>query len=286
MQRIKDFGKLIKFRVNVIVVLSSIFGYLIGNGGQNIIFGELLGLSFGGFFTTGAAHALNQIYETQFDAIMPRTNDRPLPTGRMSKNEVILYAIIMTIAGAFFFWYFNNTITLSIGMGSLFIYSFIYTPVKRISPIAVVIGAIPGALPPTIGYVAATGSITNLAILLFIVQFVWQFPHFWSIAWIYNDDYTKAGYDLLPTKNGRTIKNAFLTFLSSMILIPTLFVFYIYGHINLFMLVITLLISLWFIVKAYNFYKNPNLKFAKKLMLGSIIYLPILQLLFVIFFWK
>lgn len=286
MQRIKDFSKLVKFRVNIIVVLSSIFGYLIGTGGQNITLGEIIGLSIGGFFTTGAAHAINQIYETPFDAIMSRTNDRPLPTGRMSKNEVIFYALVMTLIGAIFFWYFNNTITLAIGMGSLFIYSFIYTPMKRVSPIAVIIGAIPGALPPTIGYVAATGHMTNLAILLFLVQFVWQFPHFWSIAWIYNDDYTKAGYDLLPTKNGRTNKNAFLTFLSSMILIPTLFVFYMYGHINILMLAITLILSIWFIIKAYDFYRNPDLKFAKKLMLGSVIYLPILQLLFVLFFWK
>ncbi len=286
MQIIKDFGKLIKFRVNVIVVISSIFGYLIGNGAHDISFLQILGLSLGGFFTTGAAHAINQIFERKYDAMMSRTKDRPLPTGRMTINQVIFYAIIMTIAGAISFAYFNNTLTLVLGISSLLIYSFIYTPLKRITPVAVLVGAIPGALPPTIGYIAATGKIDSLALLLFLFQFIWQFPHFWSIAWIWNDEYTKAGYNLLPTKHGRTFLNAYLTFISSMVLIPTILLFFILGFINVLLLTVLLLVTFWFISKAYYFYKNPEINLAKKMMYGSIVYLPIVQLLFVIAFWN
>ena len=286
MQIIKDFGELIKFRVNIIVVISSIFGYLIGTEGENISLFQLLGLSLGGFFTTGAAHAINQIFESRYDAIMSRTKNRPLPTGRMAKKEVVLYAFAMTLLGAFFFAYFNNNLTLVIGMSSLFIYSFIYTPLKRKNPLAVAVGAIPGALPPTIGYIAATGKIDGIAALLFLFQFVWQFPHFWSIAWIWDDEYKKAGYDLLPTKNGRTLRNAYLTFISTMTLMPSISLFYILGFINIFTLIILTLITLWFIVRAFNFYKNPEMHLAKKLMYGSIIYLPIVQLIFVFSFWN
>jgi protoheme IX farnesyltransferase len=286
MQFIKDFGKLIKFRVNVIVVLSSIFGYLIGVGSGNVSFYVILGLSLGGFFTTGAAHAINQLIESRFDAEMSRTKDRPLPTGRMKTKHVLFYAILMTLLGVFFFAYFTNTLVLILGASSLFIYAFVYTPMKRVNAIAVFIGAIPGALPPMIGFVAASNAITDLALLLFLFQFVWQFPHFWSIAWIYNDEYQKAGYNLLPTKNGRTKQNAFITFLSSMLLIPTLLAFYLYGFVGLKITALLVILSIWFIYTAYIFYKTPSLVYAKKLMKGSIIYLPIVQLIMVLLFFN
>jgi len=286
MQFILDFAKLIKFRVNIIVVLSSIFGYLIGLGTTPFSFSVLIGISLGGFFTTGAAHAINQLIELKHDAKMQRTKDRPLPTGRMKRNHVMFYAITMSVLGFLFFFFLTNTLTVIISMASLFIYAFLYTPLKRISPIAVVVGAIPGALPPTIGVVAATNSISILALVLFAVQFVWQFPHFWSIAWIYNDDYHTAGYKLLPTKNGRTKKNALITFASSILLIPSLFLFYFFDLLNITTISILLILTFWFITKAYKFYKTPNMTFAKKLMLGSVIYLPILQLILVIAFWN
>jgi len=285
-QIIKDFGRLIKFRVNVVVVFSSIIGYLIAANGNNIQLSEIIGLMFGGFFTTGAAHAINQLYEKDFDAVMDRTKDRPLPAKRMSVNQVRLYALIMTIMGALSFALLNNTLTLIIGLSSLLIYSYIYTPLKRKSPIAVVIGAIPGALPPTIGYIAFTGYIDNIAIFLFLFQFLWQFPHFWSIAWIWNDEYSKAGYDLLPAKKGRTIKNAYLTFISSLTLIPVLMLFYSNIHINIFYFLLIIMLTFWFNIKAYSFYKNPDVNYAKKLMLSSVIYLPLVQIIFVMAFWK
>lgn len=271
-----------KVRVTTIVVLSSIFGYFIGIGDASVSFLEIMGLSVGGFLTTGAANAINQLLEYKRDAKMLRTKDRLLPSGQMSRNQVIFYATVMTVLGAFFFAYFTNTMVLILGVASLLVYSFVYTPMKRFNSVAVFIGAIPGALPPMIGVVAATGAITDLALLLFLLQFVWQLPHFWSIAWIYNDDYQKAGYSLLPLKNGRTKQNALITFLSSMLLIPTLLIFYINDFVGIEVISLILLLTSWFIYKAYLFYRNPDMVSAKKLMKGSIIYLPILQLILVL----
>lgn len=282
MQILRNIGGLMKVRVTTIVVLSSIFGYFIGIGDESVSFLEILGLSLGGFLTTGAANAINQLLEYKRDAKMPRTKDRLLPTGQMSRNQVIFYASVMTALGIFFFAYFTNIIVLILGVGSLLVYSFVYTPLKRFNSIAVFIGAIPGALPPMIGVVAATGAITDLALILFLLQFVWQLPHFWSIAWIYNDEYLKAGYSLLPLKNGRTKQNALVTFLSSMLLIPTLLIFYVYDFVSVQVTALIILLTCWFIYKAYLFYKNPDMISAKKLMKGSIIYLPILQLILVL----
>ncbi len=273
---------LIKVRVTTIVVLSSVFGYFIGIGDESTSFLEIMGLSLGGFLTTGAANAINQLLEYKRDAKMPRTKDRLLPTGQMSRNEVIFYASGMAVLGAFFFAHFTNAIVLVLGISSLLVYSFVYTPMKRFNSVAVFIGATPGALPPMIGVVAATGAITDLALLLFVLQFVWQLPHFWSIAWIYNDDYLKAGYSLLPLKNGRTKQNALITFLSSMLLIPTLLFFYVYNYVGVEVIALIVLLTCWFIYKAYLFYKKPDMISAKKLMKGSIIYLPILQLILVL----
>ena len=271
-----------KVRITTIVVLSSIFGYFIGIGDESVSILEIIGLSIGGFLTTGAANAINQLLEYKRDAKMPRTKDRLLPTGQMSRNEVMFYAAIMAVLGAFFFAYFTNTIVLILGVSSLLVYSFVYTPMKRFNSVAVFIGAIPGALPPMIGVVAATGTITDLALLLFLLQFVWQLPHFWSIAWIYNDEYQKAGYSLLPLKNGRTKQNALITFLSSILLIPTLLIFYAYDYVGVKVITLIILLTCWFIYKAYLFNKKPDMISAKKLMKGSIIYLPILQLILVL----
>ena len=285
MQLIKDFGRLIKFRVNIIVVFSSILGYLIGAHGENIQLTHLLGLSFGGFFTTGAAHAINQIIERKHDAVMARTKNRPLPTKRMSVKEVAIYGGLMAILGTLFFVFFTNRETVILSVLSFLVYSFIYTPLKRVNSIAVFVGAIPGALPPAIGYVAATGRIDELAIFLFLLQFFWQFPHFWSIAWIWDEDYTKAGYKLLPLGKGKTYKNAFITFLSSLTLLPLIIYLYINFKINISYFSAIVILTLLFNYKAYLFYKKPDTAGAKNMMLQSVIYLPIVQIIFVLAFW-
>lgn len=286
MQELKDFGNLIKFKVNLVVVFTSILGYFIASKGENIQISELIGLSFGGFFTTGAAHAINQIIERKYDALMDRTKDRPLPTNRMSKSQVAIYALLMTLAGYISFSIFNNGLTLFLGMISLLIYSFLYTPMKRVSSVAVAVGAVPGALPPTIGYVAYTGGFDKMAYLLFLIQFVWQFPHFWSIAWLYFDDYYKGGYDLMPSKTGRSTRNAFFTFLSSVGLIPFIIMLFSFNLINAVWIVPIVAITLLFIYRAFRFYKRPERIMARNLMLSSIIYLPVLQILLILAMWN
>jgi heme o synthase len=279
---LKDFGNLIKFKVNVIVVFTSIIGYLIASKGHDIDIFEIIGLGLGGFFTTGAAHAINQILERKYDIRMERTKDRPLPAGRMNVKEVIIYAIMMIAVGYFSFNTFNNGITLFLGMFSLVFYSFIYTPMKRVNSTAVAFGAVPGALPPAIGYIAYTNHIDKFTILLFIIQFVWQFPHFWSIAWIYFDDYKNGGYKLMPVDNFRSKNNAKFTFISALILLPFIFLILIIGAVNIFWFIPIFFITVFFMLRAYFFYRNPDDIMAKKLMLSSIIYLPVLLIIILV----
>src|SRR5690606_31954709 len=177
-------------------------------------------LLIGGFFITGAANGINQIIERDLDKIMSRTQNRPLPSGKLSlKSAYILVGIYFTI-GFVSLALGTNWLCTSLSVSSLIVYSFIYTPVKQKSPIAVFIGAFPGALPPLLGWVAATGTITYGAILLFTIQFFWQFPHFWAIAWNAYDDYKKAGFDLLPLNGGKTKANAAQILLYNFLLIP------------------------------------------------------------------
>lgn len=282
---LKDFGNLIKFKVNVIVVFTSIIGYLIASKGQDINIFEIIGLGLGGFFTTGAAHAINQILERKYDIRMERTKDRPLPSGRMNVKEVLIYALLMIAAGYFSFNTFNNGLTLFLGMFSLVFYSFLYTPMKRVNSTAVAFGAVPGALPPAIGYIAYTNHIDKFTILLFIIQFLWQFPHFWSIAWIYFDDYKNGGYKLMPVDNCRSKNNAKFTFISALILLPFIFLILIIGAVNIFWFIPIFFITVFFMLRAYFFYRNPDDIMAKKLMLSSIIYLPVLLIIILVANW-
>ena len=286
MRLLKDLGNLIKFKVNIVVVFTSLLGYLIASRGSNIEFLEMLGLSFGGFFTTGAAHAINQIIERKYDARMKRTNNRPLPSGSMSVNEVIFYAASMATLGFLSFYLWNNQLTLILGMGSLIMYSFLYTPMKRMNAIAVAMGAIPGALPPTIGYIAFKGSIDSTALILFAIQFFWQFPHFWSIAWIYFEDYDNAGYRLFPANSGKSSRNAFWTFASSLTIVPLIFILNSLNILNEIAILIISVLTLIFIIVAFLFYLKPNNKSAKRLMLSSIIYLPIVLIIMVFTLWN
>lgn len=282
---LKDFSNLIKFKVNVIVVFTSIIGYLIASKGQDINIFEIIGLGLGGFFTTGAAHAINQILERKYDIRMERTKDRPLPSGRMNVKEVFIYALLMIAAGYFSFNTFNNGLTLFLGMFSLVFYSFLYTPMKRVNSTAVAFGAVPGALPPAIGYIAYTNHIDKFTILLFIIQFLWQFPHFWSIAWIYFDDYKNGGYKLMPVDNFRSKNNAKFTFISALILLPFIFLILIMGAVNIFWFIPIFFITVFFMLRAYFFYRNPDDIMAKKLMLSSIIYLPVLLIIILVANW-
>ena len=275
-QKIKDYKMLVKFRLNLLVVFTSAIGYVIGSG-QFFSWMGLLLLSLGGFLITGAANALNQVLEKEYDKLMPRTQNRPLPSGRMTVSTAVLAAGFMSLSGVFILAMFNP-LTALIGTVSMIIYAFLYTPVKKISSIAVTIGAVPGALPPLIGWVAATGSIGNEAIVLFAIQFFWQFPHFWAIGWLQHDAYKRVGYHLLPSKGGRDKSSALHCLIYALFLVPvSLFVGWI-GMVSWLVVAIMLAAAFHYAFYAWRFYQTCTMESARKLMFSSFFYLPIVMI--------
>ncbi len=277
--KVLQYSYLTKFRVDLIVALTAVFGYTLGT--NHIDWFEIFAVFTGGLLVTATAHIINQMIEKQYDAKMLRTAHRPLVTGVVSFKEAVLLAVIFSISGLLLLYYVQPAAAF-ISFVSLVMYAFIYTPLKQIHRIAIWIGAIPGALPVLIGYVAATGKIDLLAILLFGFQVVWQLPHFWSIAWMWHDEYRKGGYDLLPVQGGKSITNAFLTFMSVFLILPFLYGFYHYNYINAGIFMLMLVFTIFFSWSAYRLFKFRTDKIAKELLLASIIYLPIIQILLII----
>ena len=276
---ISDFNKLIKLRLTLTVVFSASVSFLIGSKIQgDIIWINWVILTVGGFLVTSAANGFNEIIEKDLDKLMSRTMDRPIPSGRMNTGQALVLSLFMGIVGTMILLQLNF-LTGVLSVFSIFFYAFLYTPMKRVSPIAVFVGAIPGALPPLIGYFAAfdNPSISWLPVILFIIQFVWQFPHFWAIAWVLDDDYKKAGFRLLPTTN-RDKTSAAITLITTLLLIPVglMPVFYnfggyVYG-------IVSIVGGIYFTWQAIRLFTDLNVVSAKKLMYASFFYLPLLQL--------
>lgn len=271
--KLQDYSQLIKFRLTFTVVLSSIFGYLIGYSGT-LNWTELLALIIGGFLVVASSNGLNQIIEKDFDILMTRTENRPLAQNRMSVLEAAIFCSITGIVGVYLLGHYLNLYAAILGVGSLISYAFVYTPLKRVSSIAVYIGAIPGAIPPLLGWVAATGRFSAAAGILFLIQFVWQFPHFWAIAWVLDDDYNKAGYRLLPLKSGRSKSTALIVLISSALLIPISVLPYLIGMSGMLSLILLVLGSVALTYMAIKLYKSLSIKDAKTLMFASILYNP------------
>lgn len=267
---------LIKFRLNLLVVFTSAIGFVIGSG-QYFAWKDLFLLSLGGFLVTGAANALNQVFEKDYDKLMPRTENRPLPTGRMTTSNAVLAAGFMSLAGISILASFNFLAAL-VGTISLILYAFVYTPMKRISSIAVLIGAIPGGLPPMIGCIAATGTLGPEAILLFAIQFIWQFPHFWAIAWLQHDSYKKAGYHLLPSKDGRDKSSALQCLVYAIFLVPISLVAGWIGMVSWGVVSVLVIAALYYTFYAWKFYQTCTMDDAKKLMFSSFFYLPVVMI--------
>lgn len=273
----KDFKNLVKLRLTFLVVFSASISFLIAAESQiSINWYNWLKLIIGGFLVTSAANGFNEIIEKDLDKLMKRTMDRPLPSGRMTNGQALVLSLVMGILGTYLLGSLN-ILTGILSVFSILFYAFIYTPLKQKSPIAVFMGAIPGALPPLIGYVAAHGQINQIALILFGIQFVWQFPHFWAIAWVLDDDYKKAGFRLLPTtKRDRT--SALITWLSTLILIPVSLLPTIYGFGGYIIGGVSLVMSLIFSYQAFMLLRKLDIKSAQQLMFGSFIYLPVVQL--------
>ena len=272
---LKDFKNLVKLRLTFLVVFSASISFLIGTDGD-IHWINWIKLIIGGFLVTSAANGFNEIIEKDLDKLMARTADRPLPSGRMNNGQALVLSLLMGISGTYLLGSLN-LLTGILSVFSILFYAFIYTPLKQKSPIAVFVGAIPGALPPLIGYVAAHGKIDEIALILFGIQFVWQFPHFWAIAWVLDDDYKKAGFRLLPTTH-RDKTSAIITFISTLILIPVSLLPTIYGFGGNVIAGVSIICGLIFSYQAFVLVKKMDIKSAKSLMFGSFIYLPIVQL--------
>ncbi len=274
-----DFKNLIKLRLTLTVVFSASISFLIGSKVQgDIIWINWFILTIGGFLVTSAANGFNEIIEKDLDKLMKRTMDRPIPSGRMTTGQALVLSLFMGIAGTLILVKLNF-LTGVLSVFSIFLYAFLYTPMKRKSPIAVFIGAFPGALPPLIGYFAAFDrpEISWIPIILFLIQFVWQFPHFWAIAWVLDDDYKRAGFRLLPTTKRDKI-SSFLTLFSTIILLPVGLMPFIYGFGGYIYAGVSIICGLLFCWQALKLFTKGDVLSAKKLMYTSFLYLPLVQL--------
>jgi len=277
--RIKDLLAFVKVRLTFTVVLSSALGFGIAPSPFDVW--NLVLLIFGGFFITGAANGFNQIIEKDVDGLMKRTMNRPLPTGRMKVSEAFVIASVLAVGGLVLL-YLISPLSAILGFLAFFVYVALYTPLKKVSPLAVFVGAFPGAIPPMLGYVAANGHFGLEPGILFAVQFVWQFPHFWAIAWVSDEEYKKAGYYLLPTREGKTSFSAYQIFLYSLFLIPVSLLPWAQGMTGWWSAIIVALLGIAFAYLGWKHTRQMSNKTALRIMFASFIYLPIVQLLYLL----
>ncbi len=278
----KDYMQLIKFTLSFTVVFSCVICYLLAPAVVEYDWGMLILLFIAGMLVTASANAINQAVEKDTDALMKRTAQRPVASGRMSVQEAYTFALITGVTGVFMMYEFFNLQSALLAAFSLFLYAFIYTPLKKISSVAVLVGALPGALPCLIGWVAGfpdNGNVTwSGGLILFFIQFLWQFPHFWAIAWVAHNDYAKAGFKLLPSDKGPTKFTALQALLYAVIMIPAgmlPFYFNISGHISLW---IVLACNIFIVLQCVRLYIEMNVKAARRVMFSSYIYLPVVLL--------
>ena len=283
---INDFLQLTKFRLAISVVFSSVAGYLLAV--DHIDSSILTALLFGGFSMVGASNAFNQWIEKEKDSLMDRTKNRPLPSGRMNNLTALIIASLLTLVGIFILNNINFKTAL-FGALSIFIYTCIYTPLKSVTPLSVFIGAFPGAIPFMLGWVAATGSFGIEPGILFMVQFFWQFPHFWAIGWMMDDDYKKAGFKMLPTGNpdrATAFQIVFYTFWTIIISITPYTQYSGSLTLSLGAFICLVLIGLYFLYHTLRLMQNKSKEAAKKLMYASIVYISLLQVIYVIDKWS
>ena len=276
-QKVTDYNQLVKTRLTFLVVLSAAITYATAAYSQGIIWFDMFILVLGGTLVTGASNGINQIIEKNYDKLMVRTANRPVATNRMSSTEAGIASMLMGIAGVLLMGYYLNPLAGGIAAVSLVLYAFIYTPMKRVSPISVFIGAFPGALPVLIGYTAFTGVLTYEALILFGVQFFWQFPHFWSIAWILDDDYKRAGFKMLPTY-AKDKKSALITLAFTICLLPIGLMPMFEGYTGIISGIIAILGALMLSYFSFRLYITCDNKDARHLMFASFLYLPLVQL--------
>lgn len=277
-----DLKQLTKFGLSVSVVFSSIAGYLLA--ADRIDWKVVLLLAVGGYCMVGASNAFNQIIERGPDALMKRTMNRPIPAGRISVNMAMTIAVVLTLLGVIILYSINERTAL-FGAVSIFLYTSAYTPLKPVTPLSVFVGAIPGAIPFMLGWVAATGQFGIEPGMLFMIQFFWQFPHFWAIGWLQFDEYKKAGFNLMPTgeKNQKATR-LILIYTVFMLVVSVIPVFRITGSLYLLPLSAVLIFALGLVMLYYGvrLHKEQTDAMARKLMLSSVLYITLIQVIFVI----
>jgi protoheme IX farnesyltransferase len=286
MKKVKDYLLLIKPSLSIMVVFSSVMSFALTKGSESYVsFWKMILLLFaGGLLVTGSANAINQVVEKDTDAQMKRTAKRPIASGRLSVNEGWAFAIITGALGVFILGNWFNWLSAGLAAFSLFLYAFIYTPLKKVNSIAVLMGAVPGALPCLIGWAAGDNNLGIGGWVLFAFQFFWQFPHFWAIAWVAHKDYSSVGFKLLPADEGPTKFTALQTIIYSLLLVPvSLAPFYtgicsyndMVGKISLGLITLA---NLFMIGRCVTLYQKMDVGSARKVMFGSYMYLPVVML--------
>ncbi len=279
-EKLKAIIRLTKFRLSLTVVFSGVFGYLLGANEINIA--QVLIFAIAAYGTTAAANIINQIKEVDLDREMSRTKDRPLPLGIVSIEEAKVLAVILGLISINLLLIVFNWKAASLALLSLLLYGFLYTPLKQIGPIAVVVGALPGAFPPMIGWLAATSQFGLEPGILFAIQFFWQFPHFWAIAWVLDDDYKKAGFKLLPSKGGKNLNSAIQIMIYTLFLLPLCWVPYLLGMTGINSALVAMVCGIAFLAQTFHLMRHVSTKAAKQLMFGSFLYLPVVQIAYLL----
>ena len=277
-QKVKSYADLTKLRLSSLVVVSALLGYMIAPGDVNYL--QMIYLFAGGFLITGSSNAFNQVWEKDLDKLMKRTKNRPLPLGNLSVIESLIFAGVIGIGGIAFLWMVNHTCAL-LGVLALLLYVLVYTPLKTKTPFAVFVGALPGSIPPMLGYVAASGSFGLEAGILFMIQFFWQFPHFWAICWKLDDDYKLAGFRLLPS-GFRDKKSAFQIMLYSGFLIPITMLPWAVSMSGILSMFFGIGASLCMLIPSVKLFRTLDMKYAKQVMFLSFVYLPFVLFIYYI----
>ena len=276
--KVKAYYELLKFRLSFLIAFSGAFGYSLA--AERIDWVRLILISLAGLLITGAANIVNQVKEIELDKLMKRTAGRPLPTGRLSVKEASIFCLILLLLSSYILFFEFNFKAGVIGVLSFILYGFVYTPLKRVGPISVFVGAIPGAFPPMIGWVAATNHFGLEPGILFAIQFFWQFPHFWAIAWVADEDYQKAGFKMLPNNGHKDLRTAITIMIYTIFLVPCGFVPYMLGMTGVNSAMIAVLCGVLFLSQTFYLMMKPTDKSALMIMFGSFIYLPIVQIAF------
>jgi protoheme IX farnesyltransferase len=280
--RLKDVAALFKLRLTFLVVVSCLLGHAMGlpPGAWDLVPALLLALA--GVLVTGSSNAFNQVLEVRADTLMKRTATRPLVRGSIGLMEATVVAVLSGAAGIALLWAVFGQLTAVLGLLSLFMYVALYTPLKRFSAWSVFVGAFPGAFPPMLGYVAATGHFGLGPGLLFAMQFMWQFPHYWAIAWVLHEDYQLAGYHMLPSRGGRDGYTAWLILLYTLFVIPVGTLPWVFGLTGAWSAAVAVACGLVMLWPAVALFRTHDRRDARRLMFASFIYLPLVQLAYVL----